>query len=314
MLTSKHREEGRGSRFIPLLIAMCSLNGRPVARCQAKVHDHFLVGNLDIVPCVRYRRPGKPELQMGSGDTWVPVDDPEFTGVLPSDIWKCSPKQKQFKMLLESLRLMTDLCKGRNRASTDFLLDHADSFGLVYHDMMASISNEALPDVFRARVTNLVRVLYIDREPLENHLPLEMHRIWAEANICDPVSRWTKANPWAQWPHLQPSEGFQDLKNFMAKYFQENSVMDSENPYQNDLIMELLKTAHAMLRFGLYFNADGTRDLNLVSRQLLEALVGVLDSDGESIFVYEGRTASIISAKMEILDILTCATCIMPSI
>jgi hypothetical protein len=237
VLVDVHMADGRGARFIYLVLMMCSADGLPVVATQNKVVHYLLEKNAHLFSSVRYKKPGFPEIsltgfaasQPGGKSRWLPMAnfaDPVCMHILNKNIWEDTPDEKQFRFQLQTLKFMSGLCFGRNRNVTDFLLHHVDFYGLRYLDLLACVSNPKLPDMYRLCVLDLLRNLYINREPAEYHFPKNFLRVWCENDLSAAnkvASPWTKEDPWAAFPQLAPTADFPCLREELERFFREDT-------------------------------------------------------------------------------------------
>ena len=247
-----------------------------------------------------------PEVSSKDGLGWIPVV--QFASrseeIFAADIWNNTEDEKQFRFYVQTVNLVAELCKGRNRHVTDWMLNNADRFGYKYQDVLRMVFSRELPNKFKATLLTLLRALYIDREPCEDIPALNLIRVWPAVAPKCVENRWTKADPWAQFPgELRPTHRFSDLKDHMRSHFEANSGFDSERVELSKYTHELVNIAYQLLKFGFFFDEVGPRDLKQASEQLLEPLMGLLDGSNETIYIIEDRTKPIFNAKLTIGDI-----------
>ena len=104
VLRRTHLNEGRGARFVDLLLMLVSIDGKPLAKAQNLVFDNMCLGSEDILCSVRFDLQGLPEISgPAASKSWIPLA--YFCNiseqVFAKDIWNNSAEEKQFRFYIQ---------------------------------------------------------------------------------------------------------------------------------------------------------------------------------------------------------------------
>ena len=243
-------------------------------------------------------------------EDWVPMT--LFCGktaqILAKPLGACNDEEKLYRYHIQSMRLFCGSCLGRNRMCTDYLLTQAETLGLAYSDLFATVQNGGLPPFYRGIVADVIVALYIDREPNEVINPVDRIRIWQA--VDPPVelrAKKAKVDPFKNFPNLRPSPGFPDFKAYFLSFYEGTGGQFAKDPNMNSLIATMIRISMTFLGFGFYHNEHNIADreaLALLMDPLIDLLDGRKDGADESRFVFSSTTEPIWDARLNILKIL----------
>ena len=218
--------------------------------------------------------------------------------LIASPVHKASPEEKIFQFHYATMSLFSKLCRGRNRTIVDYLLLNVETFGVRYKDLLHMLGDSSLPDRYRAAVGDLLITLYIDREPNEYIQPISFIRVWSETKEASPAleSEWTVADPYEKFPQLAPAPGFQGVKDVINELLAGVQSFGAMLPEECCLYEVVLGIALKLLQFGC-FHKDSQADLETMS-DMLDVLLTILETNGETDFEYNDTTKSIFNAKL----------------
>lgn len=98
------------------------------------------------------------------GYSLVPTDvfdnEKEVMNANPVDL---APAQLLYKLHIESLRLMTAMCCGRNEQTKKLLLE--SDLGISHNSLLCVFRDDALPPALRTACLSLLCTLFVDAEP-----------------------------------------------------------------------------------------------------------------------------------------------------
>ena len=181
------------------------------------------------------------------------------------------------RYLYELPVLLAALCAGRNYNGIHALRDLWP-----YHVLFALLRTEAIPHGLRARFATLLLALHVDCDPMEALQLPRCTRVWAE--VRGGASGLACASP-------ECIKRLDALRDWVSSYFTslrgQQSASDPSG--KNELTLEVLKIAKAMLRFGVY------PDVSRI-RALMKPIFALLDSVDDVASARGGGAAPIAAA------------------
>ena len=250
----------RARRFVLFIDTLLYVNGAPLKYNQDRISK--------IIS--RNSQPELFEVDFRSGD---PID--------PS-----GPIQYHVGLI----KMASSLCAGRHRDSIDFFLGETPmSYKLVLQRM---VSKDIVPEV-RIVYTQLMKTLFVDREPMELNQPVQTSRIMPplQGSAQELEARLGVPSPKAVDPYAEmggrverPTAGFTDLKQAIFSCFDAVAQVTAKDVRENDYLCEMIALAHQLLLFGLYDGGvevgkhhDGVLTLGAEAKRLGNGLLNMID-------------------------------------
>ena len=230
-------------------------------------------------------RLAKDAAEFGSKDGGVIVDTPDFC--------KSSEGQnvKLYEFFLAQLRAFKNMCTGRNRAVIDALMQVAPRYAITYPDLLDAVRSKLLPMDLRSTCADLVRVLYIDREPCSPFTPVAHSLIWQSRAPSNTRVHIKIVNPWENLDKsLIPEAGFRRFVEF-AKFFlsrNRKSVDDKEIEFE----LSLVKSMKMLVSFGVLGGTIEGDDAQIVKR----------DDAGYPVIEIKEKLSPIVEVLIKLLD------------
>jgi hypothetical protein len=193
--------------------------------------------------------------------------------------------------------------------------------------LLQAIANEALPKFYRAVLIDLMQTIFVDYEPnravrMLNPICMRSSPNEFEINISGALQI---KGIFDIFPELRPNQDYNDIKKAAIQMLIQQDMLTTGNPDKCKLCCSLLSLALYLLKCGKYThmpNAHGVsiavypegtlsnrvstqimpRTMIKQLRELLDVIVSLLDTAGETSFVQNEHTTSIVDAKLQILD------------
>ncbi len=233
----------RDARFVALLGALCHVGDEAVERNQDQLVSRMLDAETAGALLVFLEDRGEAGLWLKFADVkrgeWMPIDD--FLAAL-------SPAVTEY--MYELLRLLALLCTVRNYNAINALtpLYSADA-------LLRVVEGRALPPRLRARATDLLLALHVDRDPMAALQVPSFARVWADA-----------ASGIAHAPGAV-LERFGRIRGFLVAHVTEAG---GGGPGEVELTVSVLALGRALLRFGAFPTAKDVRAFVRPMLKLLE--------------------------------------------
>jgi len=282
LVTDKHvakfisliREVGRQARYTKFLTVLCQCGGLPIRVNQWRICKMLVHEAPELLTSLK--------LEAGrvlvSGDRqYFPVLG-QVGGSMELVEWLAHcPCDDTVGYFESCLGLFAALAEGRNLRNAPAL-----SARLPYPLLEAMAKDERLRAVQRggkplglavaARATAILRSLYVDAEPHQFMARVKHVRIWEkvpEAAQAGALSSRLTTKVDISWDQFNP------LKAFIARHIGRYFKMDAAAYGENRLVLELLRTLHALLKLGFYFSSE--------LAPLLPTLLGLLDGRDDTV-------------------------------
>eukprot|EP01052_Picozoa_sp_SAG31_P004204 SAG31_NODE_172_length_21357_cov_7.616021_16_plen_1378_part_00 len=192
------------------------------------------------------------------------------------------------------IKMVSLLCAGRHRFSIDFFLSEV---GLSYKQVLAIIVDETVKHETRSAYTQLMKALFVDREPYEIHEPVQPSRIMpplsgstADVEARVGVGPPKSVDPYANFPPSveRPTAGFADLKQALEDLLGTIQYVKVREVAKNDFHANLVALANELLLFAIYDGAsqpgthhDGVIMLGPETSALAKVLLPIFDIDAD---------------------------------
>ena len=203
------------------------------------------------------------------------------------------------------IQLAASLCAGRHRDSIDFLLTETS---LSYSTVLERILDSSIPAAVRTCYVRLMNNLFVDREPFEQHNPVQLCRIMPplvgsakeiedRLGVPPPVL----VDPYASLRGIErPTPGFADLKDAIFAIVARQTAIVAKNVRHNEFLVEVIRLARQLLLFGLYDNAvepgkhhDGVLTLGPEAIELGSKLLLMVDGRRDNVDGIDGDDTGI---------------------
>ena len=211
MLVDVLKQPRKLPRYLDMLQTMCVCDGSPMPVNQSRVLRLLLESKTPLLHTARVERDAKTGAFKDVIVTPAESGAKEFrlSGFksASNDMSRMSPdamddRQLQFMYYLTMLRLFCSCSQGRNRDCIDKLVTHGTAYAIDYLDLLGAMSSPAMPNYYREKCCQLMRALYIDREPLKPMSRVQFVRPWAcvRDGMKDVLPAHTIVDPWQDVP------------------------------------------------------------------------------------------------------------------
>ncbi|XP_062518427.1 inositol 1,4,5-trisphosphate receptor type 1-like isoform X2 [Corticium candelabrum] len=266
-------QKKRDHRYLDFLGVLCVCDGVAIPSNQDYITKKLLQDTRSIVYLTEVGSALKPPrdrsqvyMSQDQGNTWVGLRD--FT-----KNQEHKPTE-EFNFLQRQLDLFGKLCYGRNKYVIDVITK--DLCYLTWNEAFICLKDELLPDNLRANYCELIVGLFVDVD--DNRSVLDKLCL---SYVYDKV----EAKPYSRAAD-DPQEAitgvrmafFPELRNWIADFMQMNQDMTASNIGHNQLVEQVLRLVHYLVRFGYYANIE---DIHTLLRPLLSVLDGTNDKPFE---------------------------------
>ena len=165
------------------------------------------------------------------------------------------------RMHVETLKLFSALVQGRNVLCVEFLLTHADFFGLKYDLLLAAIENPKLPKFYRRYLIEIIHHIFVDCEPhtkikfLDLTLVTQKEKKLRNKTSAGDLPRGSEIsevnNAFFKFPGLAPPHSHAHLMGALVKILNSIGCFTTHNYDANLLLASCLTTLNLLLQFGM---------------------------------------------------------------
>jgi len=304
-----------GDDFVQLLSILCICNDTPLPQNQARIFKSFLVENFNLIAGVDKRG---QELWLTYKNGQVQLQLEKMQGQYRRIVYEhgaATPGEILYAYYVRCMQLYFALLEGRNHDVEDFFMDHADEVGLGYHTLLWSLSAPRVPWAVKTLSCQLLLALYIDRDPLQPRLPIQLVRCLPRYQHIWQDSSDESADLFKNYAQHRPEANFVTLKNVVLEYVRGLNGKFADSSEQNSLTSNIAVTAHNLVRFGFFHDKGLPRvqdkgDVVGMS-SFIEPLMALLDGRrearafGGTRFRYNEANEPIVKTKKLICDIVS---------
>jgi inositol 1,4,5-triphosphate receptor type 1 len=179
----------------------------------------------------------------------------------------------EFSFLQRQLDLFGKLCYGRNKYVIDVITEKLRY--LTWEEAFICLTDESLPDHLRANYCELIVGLFVDVDDNRSVLD-KLCLSYVFANVEQkPYSKAAEDPEEAITGVRMPF--FPRLRKWITEFMEMNKDMTASEIGHNQLVEQVLRLVHYLVRFGYYANIDDIQDL-------LYPLLSVLDGRNDKPF------------------------------
>ncbi|GFS12809.1 inositol 1,4,5-trisphosphate receptor type 1, partial [Elysia marginata] len=247
--------------FLDLLQVLCVCDGVAIPNNQTYIVEQWLRTYRDSVYLMDRgqninKRPNIVYISTDGGEEWTALHQ-----FVDTESMEYDAEKNQF--LIHQLDLMKAFCFGRN----DFAIHTITrEFGYItWEDAFLCIQCELLPDVIRAKFTELIIGLFVD---VGNNYSVLDH-----PNICfvwEYVGSKDQDRDQSQYVVKDLVTIFPVLRDWLAEFLAQNCTMTATMAGRNMLIVQVLSLLQYLVKFGYYMDLEDVR-------MLLPPLLSLLD-------------------------------------
>jgi hypothetical protein len=200
---------------------------------------------------------------------------------------------KLYEFYLAQLHAFHNMCIGRNRPALDALIEVSTLYAITYRDLLDAVRSELLPMELRSICADLIRVLYIDREPCSSFTPVALSLIWRSRAPPDSRMHRVIVNPWEKCnTDTVPEAGFQRFVDFTQFFFNSLQNQDTPNDEEIAFVLSLVKSLKLLLSFGVIGGVIEHDSGQVIKR----------DHAGYPVIEIKERVAPIVNVLVKLLD------------
>lgn len=241
-------QKNKNYRYLDLLSVLCVCDGVSIPDNQNHITKRWLMeGDKN---CVYYTDLGQ-KIDKDSNVVYVSTNK-QRTWTPLVDFVKMYNGDENLLFLEHQLDLFGKLCYGRNEFPMKIITEKLNY--LTWAEAYLCLSNEELPDQLRAKYCHLIIGLFIDVGKNVSILDrINLTYIYDDLDDDEVLSE----------EDLPTSgiEHFQQLHNWLSKFFDRNQDMTASLIGHNVLIEQVMRLVHYLVRFGYYKKREDIKSL-----------------------------------------------------
>lgn len=193
-------KEWKDPRYIDFLLNITTCENEPMPKIQKMICDYIFADSPEMLPRIKIvpKKAGVPNTKLLVGfvdekghqsvfDTATFNDTKTVGGrdlashIMSAELDALDESQRMFRYFIRCCALFSKVSFGRNQTSLKFLLMHPN-LDFQYENILAVIKEDVIPTVTRARFTQLMIRLYLDRDPQASSPQLQYARTWSRVS------------------------------------------------------------------------------------------------------------------------------------